>query len=52
MNSCDSDRLIFRSHCHADGGDDDKDHYDDNGGLYIINLGLKFPDHSVQWGLN
>ena len=49
MNSCDSDRLIFRSHCHADGGDDDKDHYDDNGGLYIINLGLKFPDHSVQW---
>ena len=38
-------------HCHADGGDDDKDHYDDVGGSYIINLGLKFPDHSVQWGL-
>ena len=35
-------------HCHADGGDDDKHHHDDDGGSYIINIGLKFPDHSVQ----
>ena len=41
MNSCDSDRLIFRSHCHADGGDDEKDHYYDDGGLYTINIGFK-----------
>ena len=41
MNSCDSDRLIFRSHYHADGGDDDKDHYGDDGGLYTINIGFK-----------
>ena len=28
-------------HCHADGGDDDKDHYYDDGGLYTINIGFK-----------
>ena len=47
MGSEESDEQLWQwqvnlGQCHADGGDDDKDHYGDDGGLYYNPPWIKF----------